>query len=153
MHWQRNLFEGHPEEFTWLHELATDFERLVPQKKWTELLNIIAMMHLDPPGMCRCREGWELVTWQHVNHAAFNTAVRTMIIDSGARKGLKKAIDREVAGPVTPDGTGPIMGREYAIRLRDFLSERPRLNWFRVTAYDPYHLYQGDALKNQHIAH
>lgn len=126
MGWQYNLFPDHPEEFTWLHEIASDFERHVPRKEWTALLR-----HIDPEPVdrCDCREGWEFETWQHRNHAAYNTAIRTLVIDSGARKGLKKALERELAAPVV-DGFGPILRRDYALLLRDFLREKPQLNWF-----------------------
>lgn len=149
---QRNLFPDQPEEFSWLSALTAEFEKHAPQRNWTALLHFVVMMHPQPVDNCSCgeRDPLELHDWMHLNHAAYNTALRSIIIDFNARKGLKKALDTELQAPVDESGYGPIVRRDYGLVLRDLLRAVPQLNWFK-RPYDPRRMYQGTALENQRI--
>lgn len=129
MSWQYNLFPHLPEEFGWLSDFNILLEINVPESKWTFILHHLVMLGVKPPAECTC-EGRELSDWSHLNHGAYNAAVRNIIQDHGARRGLKKALDRDISGPVDEFGYGRIARRDYALQLRDFLSKKPKLAWF-----------------------
>lgn len=150
MHWQKNMFAPSPEEFSWLSALMAEFEKHAPKREWTQLLHFLVMMRPQPVGACSC-EGLELHDWMHLNHSSYNTALRTIIVDFNARKGLKKALDTELQSPVDESGYGPIVRRDYGMVLRDLLRAVPQLSWFGPPKYRADRMYQGTALNNQRI--
>jgi hypothetical protein len=138
-----------PEELGWVSDFTKALQENVPQKKWTALLHQLVQMGVALPSTCDCAQAWEMESWLHQNHAAFNTKVRAAIIATGAREGLYKALYRDITGPLDAEGTyGRIARREYGEKLLDFLRVEPTKEWFKPPV--PLNrMYQGSALDHQ----
>ena len=128
---QLSLSLDQPVELGFVRDFAEDVRKLAPRRMWTALLNQLAMMHVERVGACNCTDPRELEDWSHQHHGAYNAAIRAAIVAGGARRGLYKALDRELRTPVDAFGFGRIVRRDQALALKDFLSETPDQAWFK----------------------
>jgi len=144
----RQLLLITPEELGWIDDFTVNLAANAHPRKWTKLLHSLVMMGVELPEACSCC-GVGLEDWLHANHAEYNRHVRAAIMAyPDARRGLYKALYRDINGPMGPDDTyGRIALRSYGRELLDFLKVKPTLGWFKAPTTQK--MYQGSALDNQ----
>lgn len=119
------------EESKWLEDFTAELLSAAKYSRWTAVLHQLVQLGVERPGFCSCSPR-EQGDWLHRNHGAYNRTVRDAI-DSvpRARAGIRKALYRDLHGPVSEDGVyGKIAHREAGSFLGDFLREKPTYEWF-----------------------
>jgi len=153
-----------PEELDWVKKFAEELAANAAKKRWRASLDGLCMLGVRLPGACGCDDpqtSYRGATedWLHKNHAEFNRQTRAAIMAiPGAREGLRKALYRDVRGPVFSDDMpeyGRVFLRVYGELILDFLREEPTKAWFRDPAppVPAGQMYQGTALRDQHLEH